>query len=60
VRDTRVVVVAQPKSGFDLEKPVPGSDDPFLKGTLWAGPGSEVLLEVYVRVVGPWGTGDFR
>lgn len=56
VRDTRVVVVAQSKAGFDLDKPAPGSDDPFLKGTLWAGPGGEVLLEVYVKVVGPKGT----
>ena len=59
MRDTRVVVVAQSKAGFALEKPVPGSDDPFLRGTLWAGPGGEVLLEVYVKVVGPKGTRYF-
>ena len=60
VKDTRVVVVGQSKAGFDLEKPAPGSDQPFLKGKLWAGPGGEVLLEVYVKVEGPKGTSYAR
>ncbi|HEY3351517.1 MAG TPA: hypothetical protein VGM13_17200 [Thermoanaerobaculia bacterium] len=60
VKDTRVVVVGSSKAGFDLEKPVPGSDQPFLKGKLWAGPGGEVLIEVYVKVQGPKGTSYSR
>ncbi|HQQ77900.1 MAG TPA: hypothetical protein PLB01_11130 [Thermoanaerobaculia bacterium] len=56
VKDTRVVVVGSSKAGFDLEKPAPGSDQPFVKGKLWAGPGGEVLIEVYVKVEGPRGT----
>jgi hypothetical protein len=60
VKDTRVVVVGQSKAGFDLEKPSPGSDQPFLKGKLWAGPGGEVLVEVYVKVEGPKGSSYFR
>ncbi len=56
VKDTHIVVVGQSKAGFDLEKPAPGSDQPFLKGRLWAGPGGEVLVEVYVKVEGPKGT----
>lgn len=60
VKDTRVVVVGQSKAGFDLEKPAPGSDQPFLKGKLWAGPGGEALVEVYVKVEGPKGTCYFR
>ena len=60
VKGTRVVVVGQAKAGFDLEKPVPGSDQPFVKGKLWAGPGGEVLVEVYVKVEGPKGTSYFR
>ena len=59
-KDTRVVVVGQSKAGFDLEKPAPGSDLPFLKGKLWAGPGGEVLVEVYVKVEGPKGTSYIR
>lgn len=60
VKDTRVVVVGSSKAGFDLEKPGPGSDQPFVKGKLWAGPGGEVLIEVYVKVEGPKGTSYFR
>lgn len=60
VKDTRVVVTGTARAGFDLEKPVPGSDLPFLRGTLWAGPGGEVLIEAYVRVVGPSGTSCYR
>jgi hypothetical protein len=60
VKDTRVVVVGSSKAGFDLEKPAPGSDQPFVKGKLWAGPGGEVLIEVYVKVEGPKGTSYFR
>lgn len=60
VKDTRVVVVGSSKAGFDLEKPVAGSDQPFVKGKLWAGPGGEVLIEVYVKVEGPKGTTYFR
>ncbi len=60
VKDIRVVVVGQSKAGFDLEKPVAGSDLPFVKGKLWAGPGGEVLVEVYVKVEGPKGTGFGR
>jgi hypothetical protein len=60
VKDTRVVVTGSSKAGFDLEKPAPGSDQPFLKGKLWAGPGGEVLIEVYVKVEGPKGTSYFR
>jgi hypothetical protein len=60
VKDTRVVVTGSSKAGFDLEKPAPGSDQPFLKGKVWAGPGGEVLIEVYVKVEGPKGTSYFR
>jgi hypothetical protein len=60
VKDTRVVVTGSSKAGFDLEKPVPGSDQPFLKGKLWAGPGGEVLIEVYVKVEGLKGTSYSR
>ena len=60
VKDTRAVVVGQSKAGFDLEKPVPGTDQPFLKGRLWAGPGGEVLVEVTVKVEGPKGTSYAR
>ena len=60
VRDTRVVVVGSTKAGFDLEKPTPGTDQPFVKGKLWAGPGGEVLVEVYVRIEGPKGTTYYR
>lgn len=60
VKDTRVVVVGSSKAGFDLERPAPGSDQPFLKGKLWAGPGGEVLVEIYVKVEGPKGTSYFR
>jgi hypothetical protein len=60
VKDTRVVVAGSSKAGFDLEKPAPGSDRPFLRGLLWAGPGGEVLIEVYVRIEGPKGTSYFR
>ena len=60
VKDTRVVVVGASKAGFDLEKPVPGSDLPYLKARLWAGPGGEVLIEVYVKVEGPKGGSYFR
>ena len=60
VKDTRVVVAGQSKAGFDLDKPAPDSDQPFLKGKLWAGPGGEVLIEVYVKVEGPKGTSYFR
>jgi hypothetical protein len=60
VKDTRVVVVGSSKAGFDLEKPAPGSDQPFVKGKLWAGPGGEVLIELYVKVEGPKGTSYFR
>jgi hypothetical protein len=60
VKDTRVVIVGSSKAGFDLEKPVPGSDQPFVKGKLWAGPGGEVLIEVYVKVEGPKGTSYFK
>jgi hypothetical protein len=60
VKDTRVVVTGPSKAGFDLEKPVPGSDQPFLRGKLWAGPGGEVLVEVYVKVEGPKGTSYYR
>jgi hypothetical protein len=60
VKDTRVVVVGQSKAGFELDKPVPGSDQPFLRGKLWAGPGGEVLIEVYVKVEGPKGTSYFH
>ncbi len=60
VKDTRVVVVGSSKAGFDLEKPAPGSDQPFVKGKLWAGPGGEVLIEVYVKVEGPKGTSYFK
>jgi hypothetical protein len=60
VKDTRVVVTGPSKAGFDLEKPAPGSDQPFLKGKLWAGPGGEILIEVYVKVEGPKGTSYFR
>jgi len=60
VKDTRVVVTGSSKAGFDLEKPAPGSDQPFVKGKLWAGPGGEVLIEVYVKVEGPKGTSYFR
>jgi len=56
VKDTRVVVTGSSKAGFDLEKPAPGTDQAFLKGKLWAGPGGEVLIEVYVKVEGPRGT----
>jgi len=60
VKDTRVVVAGSSKAGFDLDKPAPGSDEPFVKGRLWAGPGGEVLIEVYVKVEGPKGTSYFR
>jgi hypothetical protein len=60
VKDTRVVVTGAAKAGFDLEKPVPGSDQAFLKGKLWAGPAGEVLIEVYVKVEGPKGTSYFK
>jgi hypothetical protein len=60
VKDTRVVVTGSSKAGFELEKPVPGSDQPFLKGKLWAGPGGEVLIEVYVKAEGPKGTSYFK
>jgi len=60
VKDTRVVVVGSSKAGFDLEKPAPGSDQPFVKGRLWSGPGGEVLIEVYVKIEGPKGTSYFR
>ena len=60
VKDTRVVVTGSSKAGFDLEKPAPGSDQAFLKGKLWAGPGGEVLIEVYVKVEGPKGTSYFK
>jgi len=60
VKDTRVVVAGQSKAGFDLDKPAPDSVQPFLKGKLWAGPGGEVLIEVYVKVEGPMGTSYFR
>jgi hypothetical protein len=60
VKDTRVVVVGSRKAGFDLEKPAQGSDRPFVKGNLWAGPGGEVLIELYVKVEGPKGTSYFR
>lgn len=60
VKDSRVVVVGSSKAGFDLDKPASGSDQPFVKGQLWAGPGGEVLIEVYVRVEGPKGTSYFR
>jgi hypothetical protein len=59
VKDTRVVVTSTSRAGFDLERPAPGSDHPFLKGTLWAGPDGEVLLEAYVKVEGPSGTSCF-
>lgn len=59
VKDTRAVVTGASKAGFELEKPVPGSDQPFVKGKLWAGPGGEVLVEVYVKVEGPKGTSYF-
>jgi hypothetical protein len=60
VKDTRVVVVGSSKAGFDLDKPASGSDQPFVKGKLWAGPGGEVLIEVYVKIEGPKGTSYFR
>ena len=60
VKDTRVVVTGSSKAGFDLEKPTPGSDQPFVKGKLWAGPGGEVLVEVYVKVEGSRGTSYFK
>jgi hypothetical protein len=60
VKDTHVVVTGASKAGFELEKPAPGSDQPFLKGKLWAGPGGEVLIEVYVKVEGPKGTSYFK
>lgn len=60
VKDTRVVVVGESKAGFDLEKPAAGSDQPFVKGRLWAGPGGEVLIEVYVKVEGPKGTSYYK
>ena len=60
VKDTRVVVVGSERAGFDLEKPAAGTDQPFVKGKLWAGPGGEILIEVYVRVEGPKGTSYFR
>jgi len=60
VKDTRVVVAGSSKAGFELDRPAPGSEQPFVKGTLWAGPGGEVLLEVYVKVEGPKGTSYFR
>ena len=60
VKDTRVVVAGSTKAGFDLEKPAPGSDQPFVSGKLWAGPGGEVLIEVYVKVEGPKGSSYFR
>jgi hypothetical protein len=60
VKNTRVVVTGSSKAGFELEKPAPGSDQPFLKGKLWAGPGGEVLIEVYVKVEGPKGTSYFH
>ncbi len=60
VKDTRVVVVGATKAGFDLEKPVLGTDQPFVKGKLWAGPGGEILIEIYVKVEGPKGTSYFR
>lgn len=60
VKDTRVVVTGSSKAGFDLDKPAPGSDQPFVKGKLWAGPGGEVLIEVYVKVEGPKGTSYFK
>jgi hypothetical protein len=60
VKDTRVVVTGSSKAGFELEKPAPDADQPFVKGKLWAGPGGEVLLEVYVKVEGPKGTTYFK
>ena len=60
VKETRVVPVGQSKAGFELEKPVPGSDLPLLRGSLWAGPGGDVLVEVYVRIEGPKGTSYFQ
>ena len=60
VKGTRVVVVGSSRAGFDLEKPAPGSDRPFVKGNLWSGPGGEVLVEVYVEIEGPRGTSCFR
>jgi hypothetical protein len=60
VSGTRVVVVGSTRAGFDLEKPASGVDVPFVKGRLWAGPGGEVLIEVYVKVAGPRGTSGFR
>jgi hypothetical protein len=47
-------------AGVDLDKPAPGSDQPLLKGKLWAGPGGEILIEVYVKVEGPKGTSYFK